>query len=368
MNRVIDRAGIDTLMTSLAEDGFTVIGPTVRDNAVVYDTVRSTDDLPVGAGDAQDGGEYRLTERGDGALFGYNLGPTTWRRFLNEPKTELLRIRRSESGFEATPTPQAPPRHAFFGVRACELAAIAVQDRVLMGPHATDPAYASRREGLLIVAVNCGTAAATCFCASMGTGPRVGPGADLLLTEIEAGDGLEYLIESGSKRGADIAEALPGREVTDADLATADSLLKATEESMVRAMGADGIRDFLVGAPDHPRWDDIAARCLACGGCTLACPTCFCSTTVDSVTLDGEAVRSSVWDSCFSLDFTSLHGHAVRGSTKSRYRQWLTHKLATWHDQFGTSGCVGCGRCITWCPVGIDMTEEVAAMRKAVPA
>lgn len=366
ITRVIDRAGLDSLMTSLHEDGFTVVGPTVQDNAIVYDTIDTATDLPVGRGDTQDGGTYRLTERGDDALFGFNLGPTAWRRYLSPPKVELLRIRGSTDGLEFEPTPLESPRYAFIGVRACELAAIAIQDQVFMGSGVLDPGYASRRRDLFVVAVNCGTAAATCFCASMGTGPRATSGFDLALTEIPSDSGFEYLIESGSVRGARILETLDGRDATDVDVATKNTLLETTESSMTRSLDTDGLHDLLVSNPNHPRWEEVAGRCLTCGNCTMVCPTCFCSTTTDSVTLDGEAIRSRAWDSCFSLDFTGLHGHPVRGSTKSRYRQWMTHKLATWQDQFGSLGCVGCGRCITWCPVGIDITEEVAAMRETV--
>lgn len=366
ITRVIDRAGLDSLMTSLREDGFTVIGPTVQDHAIVYDTLDTTNDLPVGWGDEQDGGTYRLTEREDDALFGHNLGPMAWRRHLSPPKVELLRIRSSEDGLEFEPTSHEPTKHAFVGVRACELAAIAIQDQVFMGPYTVDPTYASRRQGLLVIAVNCGTAAATCFCTSMGTGPRATSGYDVVLTEISAEDGFAYVLESGSDAGADLIDRL-GRQAGDADLEAIDSLIESTESSMVRSIDTTGLHEFLLDNLEHPEWDEVAARCLTCGNCTFACPTCFCSTMTDSVSLDGVASRTRVWDSCFGLDFSSIHRHPVRGSAKSRYRQWMTHKLATWQDQFGSIGCVGCGRCITWCPVGIDITAVVRTMREEVP-
>jgi len=355
-------------MTSLQDEGFKVIGPTVGESAIVYDEVASTGDLPEGRGDIQDGGKYRLTAREDEALFGYNLGQSSWKRYLFPPHVELLRIRSSNGDLEFTPTPQPRPKYAFFGARACELAAIAIQDQVFVGPAGADPTYAARRQDLFVVAVNCGTAAATCFCSSMETGPRCSNGYDIVLTELPTEDGFEYLAEAGSNRGTAVLESMEGRVADEADVEASQKVTENTEAALVRQMNTDGIRDLLVDNPDHARWEQAAERCLTCGNCTLACPTCFCSTMTDSVTLDGEAIRSRHWDSCFSLDFTGLHGHPVRGTTKSRYRQWMTHKLGTWHDQFGTSGCVGCGRCITWCPVGIDITEEVAAMREGVPA
>ncbi|MEU5265530.1 4Fe-4S dicluster domain-containing protein [Amycolatopsis sp. NPDC021455] len=112
-----------------------------------------------------------------------------------------------------------------------------------------------------------------------------------------------------------------------------------------------------------PLWEEVASRCLTCANCTMVCPTCFCTTTEDVTDLSGEhAERHQRWASCFELDFSYVHGGSVRTSGASRYRQWFSHKLGTWHEQFGTSGCVGCGRCIAWCPAGIDITEEAAKL------
>jgi Fe-S-cluster-containing hydrogenase component 2 len=131
-------------------------------------------------------------------------------------------------------------------------------------------------------------------------------------------------------------------------------------------MDTTGIRDLLYTNFDHPRWDNVAQRCLTCANCTMVCPTCFCTTVEDVSDVTGShAERWRKWDSCFSQNFSYIHGGSVRSSAKSRYRQWMTHKLASWIDQFGSSGCVGCGRCITWCPVGIDITEEVRAIRES---
>jgi ferredoxin len=95
----------------------------------------------------------------------------------------------------------------------------------------------------------------------------------------------------------------------------------------------------------------------------MVCPTCFCTTPEDITDVTGEhAERWERWASCFELDFSYLHGGSVRQSGVGRYRHWITHKLSTWYDQFGHSGCVGCGRCIAWCPVGIDITEEAARL------
>jgi ferredoxin len=197
----------------------------------------------------------------------------------------------------------------------------------------------------------------------MGNGPRVERGYDLALTELLDGEH-RFLVEAGSERGAGVLGELPGRDATEDDLRQAAASIESAAAHMGRALDAFDLRGLLARSSEHPRWDDVAARCLTCGNCTAVCPTCFCSAVEDDVDLTGtESQRWRVWDTCFSLDYSYIHGGSIRPSARSRYRQWLTHKLGTWHDQFGTSGCVGCGRCITWCPVGIDITEEIAAIR-----
>jgi ferredoxin len=148
-----------------------------------------------------------------------------------------------------------------------------------------------------------------------------------------------------------------------ADVAEAQAAVQSAKARMGRQMPALDIRELLRESRESPHWADVAERCLTCGNCTMVCPTCFCTTTEDTTDLTGDhAERWQHWASCFELDFSYLHGGGVRLSGASRYRQWITHKLSTWHDQFGGSGCVGCGRCIAWCPVGIDITAEVARL------
>ena len=232
-----------------------------------------------------------------------------------------------------------------------------------MGSH-PDPTYADRR-GAFIIAVNCSSPAGTCFCVSMETGPRAGPGYDLSLTEVLEDDRHLFTVDVGSERGEELLTAVPHSPATTEVQRSAERVIETAAASMGRSMDTDGIKELLYGNREHSRWDDVAQRCLACTNCTLVCPTCFCSTVEDSTDLTGETTeRTRSWDSCFTLDFSELGGTSVRTTTRGRYRQWMTHKLATWIDQFGTSGCVGCGRCITWCPVGIDITEEVAAIRQ----
>jgi sulfhydrogenase subunit beta (sulfur reductase) len=362
--QIIDRSELDRLIVILRDRGYTVIGPTIREEAIVYDEVNGLADLPEGWTDEQDGGTYRLRRRDDSALFGYAVGPHSWKQFLFPPRTLLMRAQRTDDGFEVEPSDEEQPTFAFLGVRGCDLAAIHVQDRVFMGPY-TDPTYAVRRSSAFIVALNCSTPSGTCFCVSMGTGPKAGPGYDLGLTELLDEEGHRFLVEIGTERGEEVMDALSHRPSEPAEEDAASAVVERAAASMGREMRTDDIKELLYANYEHPRWEDVASRCLTCTNCTLVCPTCFCSTVEDTSDLTGDSTeRWRSWDSCFTLDFSELGGSNVRTTNKGRYRQWMTHKLATWIDQFGTSGCTGCGRCITWCPVGIDITEEVRAIRE----
>ena len=362
---VLDLAGLDGLIKALGGDGREVLGPQVRDGAIVHEPISGAGDLPRGLVDDQSGGSYRLRRDGD-ALFGYTVGPQSWKRQLHPPRQSLWRSQRNGDQVSIVPEPEDETRRAFFAVRPCELAAIAIQDRVFTGGPYRDAHYAARRERAFIVAVNCGRAAATCFCTSMGTGPRANDGYDIALTEIATGGIGTFLAEAGSDEGSALLQSLSAQEATADDRKAAQQVVDRTAASITRRLDTEDLPALLKSNPQHRRWDDVAARCLSCGNCTMVCPTCFCTTVEDTSELDGSGTaRVSRWDSCFTSDFTYVHGGAVRESTRSHYRQWMTHKLATWHDQFDTSGCVGCGRCITWCPVGIDITEEAAAIRQS---
>ncbi len=363
---VIDHDHLQDLFEILTSKGYQVVGPTVREQAIVYDTLTSVNDLPIGFTDEQEGGVYRLKKRVDQAMFGYVVGPHSWKKFLFPPVMRLWQARREGNGFEVIPENNEVPKLAFIGVRSCELHAISIQDKVFMRADYTDPTYQSRRNNLCIIAINCGQAGGTCFCTSMGTGPKVTADFDLALTEV-LGENIHYfVVEVGTQLGSELLQTIPHREASLDDIQLAEDIVANTAEHMGRSMDTTNIKDLLYRNLDHQRWEDVASRCLTCSNCTMVCPTCFCTTVEDVTDLtDEHAERWRKWDSCFTMDFSYIYGGSIRASTKSRYRQWMTHKLASWIDQFGTSGCVGCGRCITWCPVGIDITEEVRAIRES---
>ncbi len=361
---VISPDGLQALVEALRDGGYRVLGPTVRDGAIVYDELESAAELPVGWTENQDAATYRLERREDEARFGYAVGPHSWKQFLLPARIRLWRARSSGNGsLEVEEEPLDETRLAFIGVRSCELHAIGIQDRVFLGGRVVERDYAARRKDTFIVAVNCFEPGGTCFCVSMGTGPKAESGYDLALTEILDGEH-RLLVEVGTEAGAEVLEQLSRRAADEDDLTAASAAVDGAAQKMGRRLDATDLRDLLQRNLEHPRWDEVAERCLTCGNCTMVCPTCFCTSVEDATDLTGEnAERTRVWDSCYSVDFSYIHGGSIRPSGRSRYRQWLTHKFGTWHDQFGSSGCVGCGRCITWCPVGIDVTEELTAIR-----
>ncbi len=360
MAMMLSLDAVAALVDHLRNDGRKVIGPVLRNATISLDEIDGVDDLPAGWTEHQDGGSYRLERLDRPELFGHATPALPWKSWLYPPRTMLMRANRDNGSVTIEkPTPGAEP-FAFFGIRSCDVHALDILDRVFLDP--ADPTYTARREKLFVVAATCARPGGTCFCVSMGTGPAPSIGYDIALTELWAGDRHEFLARAATDRGRALLGRLEGRAPTEADLAAADHLVGNATQNMGRQL--DPTHPTAAAERyEHPQWEAVARRCLACANCTMVCPTCFCSTTEDTTDLSGAvSERWRRWDSCFALDFSFLAGAPVRSSTKSRYRQWLLHKLVTWHDQFGTSGCVGCGRCITWCPVGIDLTAEMTAL------
>lgn len=355
---VIDAAGLQLLVSTLIDRGYRVVGPTLSDNAIVLAELTSADDLPKGWGVDVAPGHYRLRRRDDDALFGHSAGPQSWKQFLHPPRQKLWSSDGQEELEETRP-------YAFMGVWACDLSAIAILNGVLgVGAH-PDRGFVGRLQRIFVVAVNCTEPGGLCFCASMGTGPAVGPGYDLALTERIDADGRRYVVDIGTDDGAAVLAALPHRDADQLEIDSARGDVADAANHMGRQMPERDLRELLVQSRESPQWGEVASRCLTCGNCTMVCPTCFCTSVEDVTDLTGEHTeRWMHWASCFEFDFTFVHEGSVRQTGQSRYRHWLTHKLGTWHDQFGTTGCVGCGRCIAWCPTGIDITEEMNTMAR----
>jgi len=375
--RILTTEGLQALIDTLHSRNYRVLGPVVRDGAIGFGPVRAVAELPSGWGDEQDAGHYRLRRRDDALLFGYAASVQSAKPLFFPAQELLWRMRADADGVRPAPATDAGETGpvAVLGVRSCDLAAIGIQDVVLSGRQYGDAAYALRRADTFVVAVTCSHPGGTCFCASMGTGPRPGTGPgpaaayDLAMTELLDDGGHRFVVEVASERGgdvlADVARTTGVPAADPADLAAAEGVAERAAERMGRHLDTDGLKELLYASAESPVWDDVATRCLACTNCTQVCPTCFCTDVRDVTDLTGALVeRERVWDSCFNAEYSYIHGGSVRASTRARYRQWLTHKLGSWQDQFEMSGCVGCGRCITWCPAAIDLTAEVAALRE----
>ena len=372
---VLSVQGLDGLVTRLSSLGYEVKGPTRGEGAIVPGPLKSSRDLPRGVRDVQSPGSYRIVQNDDDEeFFGWAVGPESWKR-EHFPSSQVMWRGEIVDGtliFREPDRSFAPI--AVVGARPCEVAAMHVMDRVLEEGVHRDARYSDRRTSSFITVVECARPADTCFCASMHSGPGIDQGFDVALTELHDEHGQRFLARSGSARGTDVLSSVPSRLADERDVEARALLLQSASEAMNRSLPYREVADLLARNVEHPRWTEVAERCLSCGNCTLVCPTCFCSDVHDTTDATGAIERRRTWSSCFDLEHSYLHGGSVHESSSSRYRQWMTHKLSTWWDQFDTSGCVGCGRCIVWCPVGIDITEEVAAIaahddvRGAVPS
>ena len=361
--RFLPRNELEHLFTALQADGRRVVGPTVVDGAVVYDELTSPGQLPVGWEADTAPGKYRLRANGRERAFDYTIPVTSWKRFTHPSVVPLTRGRRDEGQVVVESVIPDVPRLAFVGVRACEVAALAIQTRAMRAGPLGDADHAARDDAALVVAVECATSTSTCFCTSMGTGPEVRADVDIVLSELDDG----FVVRTGTPAGARLVNGLGLRPAVAVETDRAAQQVAAVREAIGDPVPSEGLPARLRAALDHPRWDQVAERCLACANCTLVCPTCFCTSVAVASDLDGvEGSTTRTWDSCFSLGFGRVAGDAnFRPQVKDRYRQWLTHKFSTWWDQFGSTGCVGCGRCIAWCPVGIDVREELRAIAPA---
>jgi ferredoxin len=291
------------------------------------------------------------------------------RRFIYPPSRTLVTIERDLNRCVGASADDAA-RPLLFAVHPCDMQAISVLDGVLLGDY-RDPHYEKMRKAAVTVVLNCAKACEKGFCASMGSGPflKLREGYDIELTRLRSDDGGEggYLVEHGSRRGKMLVER--GSRMKKADkkaFAEKVRLEAEASRSFVRRLDTDGLVDALGRNLDHPVYRRTAEeKCLGCTNCTMVCPTCYCYNVSDETSLDlKRTVRKRQWDSCQELNFARVHGGNFRSSREARLRQFVTHKLCTWVEQYGCFGCVGCGRCMTWCPTGIDLAEMAGEVRR----
>ncbi|WP_297529752.1 4Fe-4S dicluster domain-containing protein [Thiohalobacter sp.] len=354
----LTREGLERLIEVLARH-HRVYGPQVRDGAIVLAPLARDSRLPVGVALDAGPGRAELRHTDSPRQFDWVVGPQAVKPLLFAPIQPLWGWTRGEDGRLAfrPVTPEAESL-AVIGVRACDLAALRLTDAHFVEGPAIDPHYCAAREALFLVAVNCARPAATCFCAATGDGPSANAGFDLLLDELDAG----FLVTIGSDRGAELLADIDLSPVSEQQRKEARLQRRQAVAAQTRRL-PDAPLSGLARQRTSAHWERVAERCLACGNCTAVCPTCFCHRQRAESDLAGQGGKTDrVWDSCFSPGHSLLGGRPLRGDTAARYRQWLTHKFCDWETQYGRSGCVGCGRCIAWCPVGIDVTEELASL------
>jgi sulfhydrogenase subunit beta (sulfur reductase) len=359
----IEKPAFNLLISRLKEEGYLPIGPRVKNESLVYEEIESLDDLPQGYSTEQKPGYFRLIKEKHSRYFDIIPGAHSWKQFLFPSRVQLFELHKNGKGWENTTPQTETPSYAFIGVRACELAAIQIQDNIFMRSDFTDPIYRARRQRVFILSVNCTHPAGSCFCTSMGTGPRTKEMFDLSLTELDE----VFVLTIGSQIARRMMTGIPFEDASGYILTNVEHKLNHAEQQMRRKLDTTDLPELILEHLDHPYWNEIGKRCLSCGNCTMVCPTCFCWDTQDEMSLDGKTTkRTRVWDSCFNPGYSHQAGGNTRPTIYSRYRQWLSHKLGTWKQQYGTLGCIGCGRCITWCPAEIDITEEIATLRNEV--
>jgi len=355
----ISKKSLEIILGNLKLMGYKIIGPKLKNGAVVFSEIDSISELPIGYVDVQGPGKYEIKKSG-GSYFSYVNGPISLKNFLYPSEVDLLRVEKKGDKIHVLSNTKVAEKQAFIGVRSCDLSALKVLDKALLEYDYVDEQYKLLRNGTFILGVNCVRAGENCFCASMNTGPKLGEGFDLALTELADG----FLVKVGSEEGEKVLDGVDVRRASEGEVHQADELVERTARAMTKKVKTSNLKDTLYAQLSNPQWDAVAKRCLSCGNCTMVCPTCFCNDVFDDNDLkSGVTSRKRVWDSCFNVEFAETTAGNARPTIKDRYRQWLMHKMAYWVDQFGVFGCVGCGRCITWCPVGIDITEEVRALR-----
>ena len=277
------------------------------------------------------------------------------------PQSEvMLQCEKTEKLNRVTSVEEVRRERILLGARPCDLQAISILDPVFMGKEYTDVYYLKKRETTLIIGFACDQPRSTCFCSSVGGGPFIRTGSDLFF--IDLGDA--YLIEFITKKGGALRDNRLLKEADAKDLSLAHGIEKKAREKLNSYLPVEGIEKSLDRIMEGPFWDRIHEKCIGCGVCTFLCPTCHCFDIADeAVNNKGRRVRN--WDSClFPLYSLETSGHNPRPTGRERTRQRLMHKFNYYPKNFGRIACVGCGRCIAYCPVNFDIREAIEEIKK----
>lgn len=248
------------------------------------------------------------------------------------------------------------------GARPCDIEAIAIIEKVFTGEDYTDVYFLEKRKKTTIITLSCNHPLTTCFCASTGGGPFRREGSDLFLTDLAQ----SYLVELLTEKGQTFSKNRFFRKASLQEIDTVRELDAKARKKVNGSIPVEGIEKQLDLMVESPFWDRIHEKCIGCGVCTFLCPTCHCfDITDEAAPLKGERVRN--WDSClFPVYSLETSGHNPRPTGRERTRQRLMHKFNYYPKNFGRMACVGCGRCILYCPVQFDIREAIgdaSAMR-----
>ncbi len=335
---------LEILFKELQHLNYVVVGYKVVDNVLRLTKLDSFKELARDVEDVQNPGKYSLIP---GSF--YRHGPDSPKIYLYPPEHLLFTVS-PEWKVELPTTPE--DYIAFFGIKPCDLASIKVLDRVLLD---VDEYYRTLRKRLVVIVENCTQPGNTCFCATMGTGPRAMNGFDIAFTRL----GDKLVIEAGSEFGLKLLNLLELEPIDDTTYRDFESTIRRATDKAKAGFELENLPELLELNIESKVYKEITERCLGCSNCNMVCPTCFCFDVLDIPELNGSAKRVRVWDGCLNFVYAQVAGGHFRRDLWARYRHFILHKFTYWIKQFGTYGCVGCGRCITWCPTGIDIRESV---------
>ncbi|MBS7611619.1 4Fe-4S dicluster domain-containing protein [Candidatus Bathyarchaeota archaeon] len=321
---------LQRLLDEFTKHGYTVYGPIVKGKSWVFSKVSSIRELDL---------NYTRTI----------LPP---KKLLHPVKNRIFDFKLND-GFEVFESCNVK-NIVIFGIHPCDLRAIEKLDE-FFSQHPEDVCYEARRKRTLIVGLTCNAVDEKCFCNSLGTGPEASTGFDILITQIS--DGF-FLVEVGSSKGLDILKTLDLAEAKPEHFEAKRKHIEHLKSSFTKTADFEGLATLAKDKLDHKIWVETAERCLSCGNCSMVCPVCYCFDLYDSLDLTlKEGVRIMELDSCQLLEYAEVAlGGNFRKERSQRLRHWLLCKFGAAGGSTYTS-CIGCGRCIVYCPANIDLTE-----------
>jgi sulfhydrogenase subunit beta (sulfur reductase) len=333
--KVIKKEDIADFLDTLLKD-YEVFAPVKRDRLVVFDQIHS-------------GREAFLT---------FTATVMSPKEILLPQSETLFTYSSTDSAADLeVPSGREKPR-LIFGIHPCDVKSLVFLDRIFNEEEYKDVYYLERRKGMVVVSMGCIKPRLTCFCTSVGGGPFSTEGSDLQLVDI----GDEYVVQVLSDKGEKLLGKARLEDAGEDKVSLMRRVAEDAEASMAPKLNIDGLKEKLDKMFDDPIWDVLTEKCLSCGVCTYLCPTCYCFDIVDEARVSG-GERIRLWDSCqFPLFTLQASGENPRPTSKERYRQRIMHKFSYLIDNCGRIGCVGCGRCVTECPVNLDIRQIITAI------